>query len=377
MTSATWLDAILTGRTSRRKAITRAKKRARLVETLEVRNLLAANPIGAQFLVNETEALEASPAAVAVAEGDGNGYVTTWTNYEQAGGDTSGLGVYAQRYFADGSPNGPDFLVNSAYTDGDQGSPDVAIDGSGNFVIVWESPDEDGDGFGIYAQRYLANGTADGTAFKVNEYTTGDQQNPTVVRDNAGRFVIAWQSDGQDGDGYGIYARRYAADGTAIDTNEFLVNTTTAGDQKMPTAAVARDNGNFVIAWEGDVAAAETSVEVLARVYDSTGGTIRDEFQVNTVVPRDQVTPDVAMDADGDFIVAWTTEGQPGSGSDVQAQLFDETGTTVGGEFRVNETTLQGQVNPSVGMDQDGDILVIVAEQPSRRIQLGNLWPSV
>ena len=29
--------------------------------------------------------------------------------------------------------------------------------------------------------------------------------------------MVSWQSDGQDGDGYGVYAKRYDADGDAID----------------------------------------------------------------------------------------------------------------------------------------------------------------
>ena len=41
-----------------------------------------------------------------------------------------------------------------------------------------------------------------------------------------GGFVVTWTSDGQDGSGYGIYGQRYAADGTAVGS-EFRVNTFT------------------------------------------------------------------------------------------------------------------------------------------------------
>lgn len=90
---------------------------------------------------------------MAVIESTGE-YVAVWTSFEQADGDTSGLGIYAQRFSADGTPLDLPFLVNSTYTVDDQSAPAVAIDDHGNFVIVWQSLDQDGDGFGIYAQRY-------------------------------------------------------------------------------------------------------------------------------------------------------------------------------------------------------------------------------
>ena len=42
----------------------------------------------------------------------------------------------------------------------------------------------------------------------------------------------------------------YGSSGVAAEAVEFLVNTTTTGNQAAPTAAAARDNGNFVIAWK-------------------------------------------------------------------------------------------------------------------------------
>ncbi len=40
-------------------------------------------------------------------------------------------------------PEGPEFQVNT-YTTGDQESPDVAMDGAGNFIVVWQSYGQDG-----------------------------------------------------------------------------------------------------------------------------------------------------------------------------------------------------------------------------------------
>lgn len=329
--------------------------RRSMLEPLEMRAMLSAGPLMNQFSVHETTALDESVPAIAVIETSGR-FVAAWTSFEVAGSDDSGLGVYAGRYFADGTPDGPAFLVNGAQTEDDQLAPELAVDETGHFVVTWQG--QDADGAGIFAQRYRADGTAEGPVLAVNHFTDGEQQAPSVAMDSVGNFVISWQSMGQDGDSWGVYARRYDAAGVALESNEFLVNTTTVGNQAAPDVAMARDTGNFSIVWEGDVQAEHASVEIFAHLYDADANSIRSEFQVNTGVAKDQAMPDVAMDAQGHFVVTWTSEGIPGSGSDVFAQRFDHTGNLSGGEFRVNETTLQGQRNSVVTMDGDGDFFV-------------------
>ena len=108
------------------------------------------------------------------------------------------------------------------------------MDAAGDFVITWQSNQQDGPGTGwdVYAQRYNAAGSALGGEFRVNTTTAQDQINPSVAVDGAGDFVIAWQSQGQDGGGWGVYAQRYDATGAALG-GEFRVNTTTAQDQQI------------------------------------------------------------------------------------------------------------------------------------------------
>ncbi|MEO1076243.1 MAG: flagellar hook associated protein, partial [Bacteroidota bacterium] len=123
------------------------------------------------------------------------------------------------------TPIGPEFQVNTA-TAGNQRNPAVAVAPDGDFVIAWSSRGQDGSGTGIYAQRYTAEGTPAGAEFQVNTSTLNDQVVPSVGIDEDGDFVIAWASYLQDGDGYGIYAQRYAADGLP-QGSEFQVNIAT------------------------------------------------------------------------------------------------------------------------------------------------------
>ena len=76
---------------------------------------------------------------------------------------------------------------------------------------------QDGSLNGIYAQRYNAARVVQEAEFQVNTYTTVDQTDPSIAIDNNGDFVIAWQSDGQDGDGHGIFAQRYQPPSASCD----------------------------------------------------------------------------------------------------------------------------------------------------------------
>ncbi|HET9316294.1 MAG TPA: hypothetical protein VFQ51_11940, partial [Vicinamibacteria bacterium] len=113
-----------------------------------------------------------------------------------------------------GTPIGPEFQVNTSTT-GSQARPSVASDSSGNFVVVWMSP-EDGSGSGVFGQRYAASGAPVGSQFAVNTYTTGNQGFPLVAADAAGNFVVVWMSRDQDGSDYGIFGQRYAGSGTPL-----------------------------------------------------------------------------------------------------------------------------------------------------------------
>lgn len=68
----------------------------------------------------------------------------------------------------------------------------------------------------------------------VNNTTTSAQQNPAVAQDTAGRYVVVWESEDQDGDGFGIYAEIYNADHT-VRVSEFQINTNDqTEDQRHP-----------------------------------------------------------------------------------------------------------------------------------------------
>src|SRR5262249_7597450 len=141
-------------------------------------------------------------------------------------GNSSGANfeIFGQRYESS-RPIGVEFRVNT-YTSYVQHWPQIAGSrgGSGpSYVVVWTSFQEDGDGGGVFAQRYAA-GTPLGSEFQVNTETMGHDAPYDVSLDGSGNAVVVW--DQPDADGVGVYGRRYSSAGAPL-TGAFRVNTNT------------------------------------------------------------------------------------------------------------------------------------------------------
>jgi hypothetical protein len=326
-------------------------------EPLEPRVMLSSAPVaeGAEFRVNSNtagsqELFPEAPHAVATdAAGD---FVVTWSS---AGQDGSSWGVFAQRYGADGAKRGSEFRVNQTIS-GSQWYPSVACADDGSFVVAWTSALQDGSGDGVYARRYSAAGLALGGEFRVNSTTASDQRHASVAVAAGGAFAVVWGGLAQAGGaGWDVYAQRYDAAGAKLG-GEFRVNATTAGDQQFPAAA-ADDAGNLVVTWTAG-GQDGSGTGVYARRYSAAGAAQGGEFRVNTTTAGDQQYARVAASGGGDFVVAWASAAQDGSGRGVYAQRYSAAGAKVGGEFQVNQVTAGEQFAPSVAADDRGGFVV-------------------
>jgi len=307
-------------------------------------------PAGAEFQANTyTTSGQLHPAVAA--DGSGN-FVVVW---ESSGQDGSGFGIYGQRFSAAGVARGPEFRANS-YTTLGQNTPAVASDGVGNFVVVWRSRDQDGNVYGIFGQRFDAFGAPRGAEFRVNSYTTGSQIAPAVASDPAGNFVVVWGGYGQqDGSIYGIFGQRFDASGAPAGS-EFGVNSYTTGLQFVP--AVAMDGGgNFVVVWQS-VGQDGDGRGLFGQRFNAVGAPLGSEFAVNSYTTGSQYHQSVAATPSGDFVVVWQSTGQDGDASGIVGRRFSSTGAPLGSEFQVNSYTSGDQTQPAVAVDEQGNFVV-------------------
>jgi hypothetical protein len=310
----------------------------------------AGAPVGSPFQVNTytTGSQQVYNSVRNLVADDRGRFVVAWTS---TGQDGSGDGVFARRLDSTGAPLGPEFRIN-AYTTSDQETVALAVSADGSFLATWNSFDQDGSLSGIFARRFDPTGAPLGDEFQVNQFTTSGQLAPAVAR-VANGFVIAWMS-AQDGSSNSVHARRYDGAGGPVG-NEFRVNTTTLLGQTFPV--VAPTPSGFVVAWESD--GQDGSADgIYAQRFDGAGGFLGAEFRVNTYTTGRQAFPSITTDRIGGFAIGWASLDQDGSGYGAYGQRFDAVGVARGQEFRVNGTTAGSQTAVRAASDPYGNLLI-------------------
>jgi hypothetical protein len=309
----------------------------------------AQSTAGPEFRVN-SYTTGAQNGASATPRSDGS-WMVAW---ETVGEDGSSSAVWGKHYDRFGAVHGPDFQCNT-YTTGLQGGPDITT-GQYSGVVVWHSKGQDGSLGGIYGQRLNATHGMLGAEFRVNTHTTNYQYAPSVSMSPAGHFVVAWQSDGQDGSYYAVIARRYDNTGTPL-TPEIRVNTYTTGPQLNVSVAAAA-SGDFVVVWQAGNNQDGGRDGVFGKRFNAAGVPQGAEFRVNTYTLDHQQYPAAAMADDGSFVVAWESLNQEGAGRGIYAQRYSPAGTPIGGEVHINAFTTNEQTSPDVAIDALGNFVV-------------------
>ena len=225
----------------------------------------------------------------------------------------------------------------------------VALDGSGNFIVAWTGQDADGEG--VFARRFAADGTALGGDIAVNLTTANGQGGAQVVCDADGRFTVVWTSVNQDGTYTSVYFRQFAADGTPL-TGEIRANAYGAGVQ-TGTAIASTGAGGVVIAWQGD-GPAGSSVYFRRFAGDGTALDAADRAVVSGS-GAGETGAGVASDGAGRFVVTWS------AGTWLYAQRYDADGVAQGSRLTVNNA-LADSSRGVVAMDAAGRFMVAYRE---------------
>ena len=270
-------------------------------------------PQGGDIAVNTYTSGVQGGSSVAMSSA-GEFVVVWWSGPEygsgQVGQDGSDLGVFGRRYDASGNPLSAEFQVNQ-YTTGGQWDPRIAMNPDGSFVVVWRSP-QDAQYAGIMARRYDNTGAPLGGEFRVNSTELGYQSDPDVALDSTGNAIVVWTSDGQDSSDEGVYGQRLDASGNKLGP-EFNVNTFTTGFQGSARVAVPSDftpgfdPGEFAVIWlssgqDGNFGG------VFAQHFFGSGRRNGVELPVNSTTLGHQNAPAIAAQPNGQFVAAWNED---------------------------------------------------------------------
>ena len=261
--------------------------------------------VGGEFRINDATALDQAYGSVAGLSN--GGFVASWS-HDSGGADL--FDTVVRVFDATGTAVTGDIVVNQT-TVGDQFqyglfTDPIAALANGGFAVSWgESIGQDGDDWGIYTRIFDNDGTALTSEIQVNTETTGTQVYTSLGALNDGGFVVTWSSFGQDGDGWGVYGQRFDAEGAAVG-GEFQANTYTTADQLYAEVDGLPDGG-FVVTWQSWFQ--DGSGEgVFGQRYDVNGDAVGSEFQINETTVENQLYASIAVRTNGDYTVAWTSD---------------------------------------------------------------------
>jgi hypothetical protein len=193
---------------------------------------------------------------------------------------------------------------------------------------------------------------------QVNSSTAGNQRGPATTALPNGGYVTVWASDTGDGSGKAIMGQLFAADGTKVGA-EFLINTTTAGDQDLPDVVAYNDStspggvpSSFIVVWQS---AEESGSVIRGRRFleDGTPARFNPNSQTN-LTDSDVVVsgtfggskPSAGLYGTGRLAIVWEAPSGDGDGT---AIVMAQYRSGLSAPVVVNSTTAGNQVDPRIG----------------------------
>ncbi|KZM40647.1 hypothetical protein OA92_16670 [Marinomonas sp. SBI22] len=184
--------------------------------------------------------------------GDGDA-VATWRQ-----GDGTSSNIYAAVYAA--STWGAATAIDGVATDASDSVPQVAINNTGNAVVLWRQ--NDGTTESMYANRYTNSSTSWGTAALVESSANIALDDFSVAIDSNSNAIALWLQS--DGTAVSTYANRYTTSWGTAETIDTGNNATTA-----PHVAILPSN-DAVAVWEQSDGTAES---IYSSVYNGSWST--------------------------------------------------------------------------------------------------------
>ncbi|MCK4529307.1 T9SS type A sorting domain-containing protein, partial [candidate division WOR-3 bacterium] len=277
-----------------------------------------------------------------------SGFFVVW-RYSVSG---SGQEIFLKRFNLDGDSLGPRMVVNDDGTSYNQYDPKIAMDVSGNFVVVWRDY-RNGSDYDIYGQLFNSSGGSIGSNFLINDDVGSTYQyGPSVSMDSSGNFTVVWY-DNRNGD-YDIYGQRFdpTGDTTGLGGN-FLINDDGGSWGQYDPSCGMDKLGNFVVVWGDD---RDGNRNIYGQIYDNGGNPQGSNFRIDQCPGTEgQYNPSVSMN-ENNFAVTWEDSRKDRS---IYKRRYNNSGTPVANEMRVNDVDgTKNQQYPAVDMNAAGNVVV-------------------
>jgi hypothetical protein len=256
-------------------------------------------------------------AGARVCEGEAGNSIVVWVDRRTGVND-----IYAQQLDPHGHPVWAANGIPICTASGSQTSPEIASDGAGGAIIVWN--DQRGADYDIYAQRVDAGGVARWAANGIALCTAVDDQvEPRLAADGSGGAFVVWEDNRAEALSMSdIYAQRVESDGNALWVADGVLLCDDALQQLVPEV-VPDGLGGAVVTW-ADYRDGTGVPDVFSQRVNGSGVT---QWTYNGVPIVQQSGSQFAgrtVPREGGAIYVW--EDYRGADLDIYAQRVDASG---------------------------------------------------
>jgi hypothetical protein len=244
----------------------------------------------------------------------------------------------------------------------------VTTDGDGNWLAVWQS-DDPIDATGFDSDIFVAQSVNDGASWTapapLNTNAAldfGDDIWPRVATDGSGNWVVVWQSNDTLGDPVTIGADAdllvaRSTNNGATWTAPVPLNTDAATDGGSEgNFEIATDGrGRWLAVWESGDPRFDTDLDILMAESTDNGATWTDPVALTPSAVGDVAvdeSPDLATDGAGNWVVLWQTD-----------ETFNNT-IDADRDIVVSSTLLGPPDSDLDGIPDDGDDSGVVGDAP-------------
>jgi hypothetical protein len=183
-------------------------------------------------------------------------------------------------------------------------------------------------------------------------------QTSALIADTAAGLVLPMPQDEQNEAQAATQASALISSSAGF--SDLTVNTNHGGNQEQP--AVAMDAaGDFVVAWADD-----STGNVLVRGFNADGSERFHDLTVNSIASGQQRNPAVASDATGNFVVTWEDDSDGNGFFEILARGFNADGSERFHDLTVNSIASGQQLQPAVAMDPAGNFVVAWADDSDK-----------
>jgi hypothetical protein len=273
-------------------------------------------------------------------------------------------------------PTGSEFQVNTNHAS-QLHHPVAAFDAAGRSMVVWEN-----DLLGLRGRLYDASGKPVGSELSLVANVPWSvlpgiapvtfHRDPAIAFLPSGDFLLA-SAEEQGVLEWTIFFENLQVASREIVVQRFNVSgqptsrpwTISSGGpglKSRPRLAV-RPGGDVVATWMsayGPVRTPASDLGVFTRLLAATGRPTRKATQVDTVAGAIGVTPAVAVEGDGSFLIAWSSQKADDTwNTSLYARAFGPSGAALGAPIAITSNTVGPQERPTVASDRQGSYLVV------------------